>query len=88
MKSWGPSYEINFKIRVRSFTGQVLHFCTGNREEDGVPTIEAINHRLEVTTIINGKPIRFITKQLKLNRWYHASIKQLRSRRNPDKVWM
>ena len=88
LKSWGPSYEINFNIKVRSFNGQVLHFCTLNKEEDGVPTIEAINHRIEVTTIINGRPMRLVTEQLKLNRWYHTSIKQLRSRRNPDKVCM
>ena len=82
----GPSYEITFKIKVKSFYGQVLHFFTGKKGEDGVPTVEAINHRLEVKTIISGKPMRFVTKQLKLNRWYFVSIKQLRSRRNPEQV--
>ena len=73
-------------MKVKSFSGQVLHFCTGKKDEDGVPTVEAINHRLEVSTIISGKPMRFTTKQLKLNRWYLVSIKQLKSKRNPEKV--
>ena len=88
LEFWGPSYEIKFRIKVKSFQGQVLHFCTGKKSEDGVPTIEAINHRLEVSTIISGKSMRFNTKLLKLNRWYLVSIKQLKSKRNPEKVCM
>ena len=86
LQFWGPSYEIFFKIKVKSFYGQVLHFFTGKKDEDGVPTVEAINHRLEVTTFISGRPMKFVTKQLKLKRWYFVSIKQLRSRKNPENV--
>ena len=76
LESWGPSYEIRFKIRVKRFEGQVLHLCTGRRAEDGVPTVEAINQRLEVTTIIDARPMKFITKKIKQDIWYEVLIKQ------------
>ena len=86
IKSWGPSYEIKFKIRVNKFDGQVLHLGTGKRDEDGVPTVEAINERLEVTTIINGKAMKYLTSEIKPEIWYDVLIQQKKSKKNPDKV--
>ena len=86
IKSWGPSYEIRFKIKVDKFDGQVLHLGTGRRDEDGIPTVEAINKRLEVTTIINGEAMKYVTHKIKSDIWYNVLIQQKKSKQNPDKV--
>ena len=86
MEYWGPSFEIKFLINVKSFDGQVLHLCTGKQSIDGVPTVEAINQRIEVTTIINFKQVKFVTRQLETNVWYHIIIAQKKSKINPDMV--
>ena len=53
---------------------------------DGVPTVEAINHRLEVSTIVGSKNKRFVTGILKTRVWYDIVISQKQSKKNSDKV--
>ena len=86
LKFWGPSFEIRFRIKVKSFDGQVLHLCTGRETVDGVPTVEAINDRIEVTTIVGLKKEKFYTRRLETRVWYDIEIFQKKSKINPDKV--
>ena len=86
VKHWGPSFEIRFRIKVRSFDGQVLHLCTGKETLDGVPTVEAINERIEVTTIVGSKKERFVTRTLEIRVWYYIVISQKQSKTNSDRV--
>ena len=53
---------------------------------DGVPTVEAINDRIEVTTIVGLKKKKFITRRLETRIWYNIEIFQKKSKINPDKV--
>ena len=87
LKFWGPSFEIRFRIKVKSFDGQVLHLCTGRETVDGVPTVEAINDRLVVTTIVGSKKEKFFTKRLETRVWYYVEILQKQSKKNPNKVY-
>ena len=86
VKHWGPSFEIRFRLKVKSFDGQVLHFCTGKETADGVPTVEAINQRIEVITIVGSKKERFVTRRLESRVWYYIEIFQKQSKINSDKV--
>ena len=86
VKYWGPSFEIRFRIKIKSFDGQVLHLCTGRETLDGVPTVEAINQRLEVTTIIGSKKEKFFTRKLEAGVWYNIEITQKKLKINSDKV--
>ena len=86
VEHWGPSFEIRFRIKVQRFDGQVLPLCTGKETLDGVPTVEAINQRIEVTTIVGSKKERFVTKTLETRVWYYIVISQKQSRKNSDKV--
>ena len=86
VEHWGPSFEIRFRIKVKSFDGQVLHLCTGRETVDGVPTVEAINDRLEVTTIVGSKKEKFFTRRLETKVWYYVEIFQKQSKINPKKV--
>ena len=83
---WGPSFEIRFRLKVKSFDGQVLHLCTGKETADGVPTVEAINQRIEVTTIVGSKKERFVTRTLETRVWYYIVISQKQSKTNSDRV--
>ena len=83
---WGPSFEIRFRLKVKSFDGQVLHLCTGKETADGVPTVEAINERIEVVTIVGSKEERFVTRRLEPRVWYYIEIFQKQSKINSDKV--
>ena len=87
VENWGPSFEIRFRIKVKTFDGQVLHLCTGRETVDGVPTVEAINHRLVVTTIVGSKKEKFFTRRLETRVWYHVEILQKQSKKNPNKVY-
>ena len=87
VEHWGPSFEIRFRIKVKSFDGQVLHLCTGRETVDGVPTVEAINDRLEVTTIVGSKKEKFFTRKLQTRVWYFVEIFQKQSNINPNKVY-
>ena len=53
---------------------------------DGVPTVEAINNRLEVTTIIGSKKEKFISRKLEAGIWYNIEITQKKFEINSDKV--
>ena len=53
---------------------------------DGVPTVEAINNRLEVTTIVGSKKEMFFTRRLETGLWYYVEIFQKQSKANNDKV--
>ena len=53
---------------------------------DGVPTVEAINQRIEVTTIVGLKKKKFFTRKLETRVWYNVEIFQKKSKINPDKV--
>ena len=86
VKYWGPSFEIRFRIKIKSFDGQVLHLCTGRETLDGVPTVEAINQRLEATTIIGSKKAKFFTRKLEAGVWYNIEITQKKLKINSDKV--
>ena len=86
VENWGPSFEIRFRIKVKSFDGQVLHLCTGRETVDGVPTVEAINNRIEVTTVVGSKKEKFFTRRLETKVWYYVEIFQKQSKINPKKV--
>ena len=86
MENWGPSFEIKFRIKVHSFDGQVLYLSTGKDSLDGVPSVEAINQRIEVTTIVGLKKEKFVTRRLKTKTWYYIEIFQKKSKTNPDQV--
>ena len=86
VEHWGPSFEIRFRIKVKTFDGQVLHLCTGKETADGVPTVEAINQRIEVVTIVGSEKKRFVTRRLETKVWYYIEIFQKQSKINSDKV--
>ena len=86
MEHWGPSFEIRFRIKVQSFDGQVLLLSTNRDTVDGVPMVEAINQRMEVTTSFGLKKETFETRKLETGIWYHVEIHQKKSKINPDKV--
>ena len=48
--------------------------------------MEAINHRIEVTTIVGSKKERFVTGILETRVWYDVVISQKQSKKNSDKV--
>lgn len=53
---------------------------------DGVPTVEAINNRLEVTTIVGSRKDKFFTRRLDTNVWYYVEIFQKQSKIDNEKV--
>ena len=48
--------------------------------------MEAINNRLEVTTIISSKKEKFFTKRLETGLWYYVEIFQKQSKIDNEKV--
>ena len=48
--------------------------------------MEAINQRLEVTTIIGSKKEKFFTRKLEAGVWYNIEITQKKLKINSDKV--
>ena len=86
IKSWGPTFEITFEIKVKKFTGQVLYLTTGTIRGGGIPEVIAVKNRLEVSTRVQGEILKIHTKLLNINVWYHITISQKPSSRSLKQV--
>ena len=74
LPSWGPSYLVIFKVKLTSFSGQVIYF--GTKGDYGVPSVVATNNRLEITSKIHGKKVSLYTDVLEINVDYTVTISQ------------
>ena len=93
IKSWGPTFEITFEIKVKKFSGQVLYLTDGTLRGEGIPEVIAVrigrlyqSGRLEVSTRVHGEVLKIFTKPLKIDVWYHITISQKPSTRSIKKV--
>ena len=86
IKTWGPSFEIQFDIKIQQFTGQIVYLTDGTRRGDGIPQVIAVNNRLEVSSRVNGEILKIYTQFLKINVWYHITISQKQSTKSARKV--
>ena len=81
LKEWGPSYLIEFKVRISQFSGQVIYFGTAGGK--GVPSVvSSRDGKLEITSIIHGKEVSASTEKLKRNIEYTITISQKPSSKN------
>lgn len=65
----GPSFDINFEVKIKKFKGQVLQLTSGFRESP-VLAVKALRKKLYFHVKISNKFVKFSTRRLRKNVWH------------------
>ena len=66
----GPSFNINFEIKIKKFKGQALQLTSGGIEESPILAVKALRRRLFFYVKIVHKFVKFSSRRLRRNVWH------------------
>ena len=66
----GPSFNINFEIKIKRFKGQALQLTSGGIEESPILAVKALRRRLFFYVKIVHKFVKFSSRRLRRNVWH------------------
>ena len=66
----GPSFNINFEIKIKRFKGQALQLTSGGIEESPILAVKALRRRLFFYVKIVHKFVKFSSRRLRKNVWH------------------
>ena len=66
----GPSFDINFEVKIKKFKGQVLQLTSEGFRESPILAVKALRRKLYFHVKILNKFVKFSTRGLRKNVWY------------------
>ena len=66
----GPSFDINFEVKIKKFKGQVLQLTSEGFRESPILAVKALRRKLFFHVKILNNFVKFSTRRLRKNVWY------------------
>ena len=66
----GPSFNINFEIKIKKFKGQALQLTSEGIRESPIFAVKALRRKLFFYVKISHKFVKFSSKRLRRNVWH------------------